>query len=217
MKKLIFATTFIIIFLVFVAPAMLALGIRFIPNDIQPPLEEARGLFWKFEISQDFVSTKENLNAIGMSIGNRNLKNKKDVTLFLYDKKGELLRTSVLNGMNIDDGAFIRFMFEIIPDSKDKEYTFVLSAPDARKEDLLEIFYVKDKPSWIGDLKFDEEVAEGGISLVTFHKPISRVGLIKTIYSDWVNRFLEDTPFFVFYIITVGFLTVYLLSKSRPF
>lgn len=218
MKKLIFATTFIIIFLVFVAPAMLALGIRLVPNDFQPPLKNPIELFGKFKISQDFVSTKENLSAMAMSIKNPNLKNKKDITLFLYDKEGELLRTSVLSGRNIGDGAFVKFMFETIADSKNKEYSFVLLAPSAKKEELLGVFYTDNKPLWIGDLRYNEEIVdEKGVAFVTFHKPVSRVGLIKTIYSDWINRLLGDTSFFVFYIITVGFLTVYLLSKSRPF
>lgn len=216
MKKLIFITSFAIVFLVFIAPAMLTFGIRFIPNDIQPSLEKTRGLFWEFEISQDFISTKENLTAIGMSIRNPNLKNKKDINLFLYDKEGELLRTSVLSGKNIGDGSFVRFGLEVIPDSKDKQYKFVLSAPDARGEDRLEIFYTNDKPFWIGDSEFDKEVVEGGVSFVTLHKPISRIGLIKEIYSGWLDRLLEDRAFSIVYILILTFLVGYLLhSQTR--
>jgi len=192
MKKLIFLTTLIVLFLVFIAPAVLALGIKYLPGDLQPPLEGTRGVYWIFEVSQEFFSPMDNLTALGMSIKNPNLKNKKDITLLLYDENGNLVRKSVLNGQNIEDGAFVRFLFDPVKDSKNRHFKFVLSAPDAGAEDLLEVFYTQKKPSWIGKMVAIEGVEEseidGGVSLVTLHKPESSLFVIKTIYRGWLAQ-----------------------------
>lgn len=190
MKKLIWATTLIILFAVFVFPAVLALGIRYLPANIQPSLEGTKDVYRTFTVSQEFTSLESRLTGIGMSIKNPNLKNKKDITLNLYNTKGDLLRTAILNGSVIEDGSFVKFMFDPIQDSKNQIYTFVLSCPSAGPEEVLPIFYTVNKPSWMGKMMYTETEVIGGVSMVMFNKPESKLIVIKEIYTNWFSRLL---------------------------
>lgn len=190
MKKIIWLTSLFVLFMVFLLPGVLALGIKTLPSGVQPPLEKTKDIYGLFTVSQEFVSLRPNLTSIAMSIKNPNLKNKKAVTLSLYDEDKNLIRTATLNGLNIDDGAFVKFTFDTIPDSLNKKYTFSLIAPEAGPEDLLSVFYTDKKPAWIGQLKFGKEDVAGGISLVTFHKPQSKMEVVKEIYSNLISRLL---------------------------
>ncbi len=190
MKKIIWITSIFILGMVFVLPAILALGIRVIPSDVQPSLNKTKDVYGLFTVTQEFTSLRPNMTSIGLSIKNPNLKNRKDVTLPLYNESGEIIRTSTLNGLNIDDGAFVKFTFDPITDSLNKKYSFTISAPFAGPEDLLALYCTDNKPSWIGQLIFDKEKVAGGLSMVTFHKPLSKAEVIKEIYSNLFSRLL---------------------------
>lgn len=190
MKKIIWITSIFILGMVFVLPALLALGIRVIPAEVQPPLNKTKDVYGLFTVTQEFTSLRPNMTSIGMSIKNPNLKNRQDITLDLFDEGGQMIRTAKLNGLNIDDGAFVKFTFDPIPDSLNKKYSLTISAPSAGPEDLLALFYTDNKPSWIGRLKFDKEEVVGGLSMVTFHKPVSKIEVIKEIYSNLFSRLL---------------------------
>lgn len=185
---MIWFTVLSILFAVFVLPGVLALGIKYIPYDIQPSLDKVKNIYGKYTVSQEFVSQEGQLTGIAMTIKNPNLKNKKDFFMDLYNDKGELQREVKFSGMNVEDGTYIKFLFDPIADSKGKNYLITLSNPSAGDEEVLGIYYTQKVPSWIGTMKFDLEEQEGGISIVTFHKPQSKWGVIKTIYSGWLKR-----------------------------
>lgn len=190
MKKLIGLTTIFVLFLIFVVPALLALGIKLIPGEDQPGYNSNQRLsvYGTRNVSQKFVSNDSNLSAIGTSIRNPNLKNKKDVILSLYDANKELLRTSVLSGQNIEDGNFVKFVFDPIVDSKGKTYTFTLSSPEAGTEDTVEVFYTQSSPSWIVEYTYDQKSYPGGIPIVLYFKPVGKWGVVKMIYASWLAR-----------------------------
>lgn len=169
----------------------MVLGIKIIPSDVQPPLQYTQDVYQDLYISQEFTSLLPNLTDIGMSIKNPNLKDQNDITLSLYDQNGQLVRTSKLNGLNIGDGAFVKFQFSPIIDSLNQRYSFTIMSPSSYPEDLFELFYTDDKPSWIGQMQFNGKNVVGGLSFVTFHQPVSKIGLIKSIYSDFISRFLH--------------------------
>lgn len=187
---MIWFTVLAVLFAVFVLPGILALGIRYIPYDIQPPLERVKNIYGKYTISQEFTSQEGQLTGIAMTIKNPNLKNKKDFFLDLYNDKGEMLREVKFNGANVEDGTYIKFLFDPIADSRGKKYLITLSNPSGDDEEVLGIYYTLNKPSWIGKMVFGLEEQEGGISLVTFYKPQSKLGVIKTIYTSWLSRLL---------------------------
>lgn len=200
MKKLIWFTTIFVLFLIFVAPALLALGIKLVPGEDQPGYDSNQRLsiYGKRDFTQKFISDGVNLSAIGTSIRNPNLKNKKDVILSLYDTNKKLIRTVVLNGQNIEDGNFVKFVFDPIADSQGKTYIFTLSTPEAGPEETIEVFFVEDGrstqilPSWIVEYTYDQKAYSGGLPIVLYYKPGSKVEVIKEVYSSWFSRLLPQ-------------------------
>jgi hypothetical protein len=192
MKKLIWFTTISIVFIVFFAPAILALGIKLIPGENQPGYnsDQRLSIYGTRGITQKFISNSANLSAIGTSIRNPNLKNKKDIILTLFGENMEMVRTSVINGQNVEDGNFIKFVFDAIPDSKNKTYIFTLTSPDAGPEETIEVFYTQNMPSWIEQYSYDKYTYPGGLPIVLYFKPVSKTAVIKVIYSDLFSRFL---------------------------
>ncbi|KKQ91850.1 MAG: hypothetical protein UT58_C0001G0035 [Microgenomates group bacterium GW2011_GWC1_39_7b] len=197
MKKLIWFTTATILFLVFLFPAVLAMGIKLIPNGDQPGYnsDQRLGVYGIRDISQKFISEKANLSAIGTSIRNPNLQNKKDIIFTLFDEKMNIVRTTIINGRNVEDGNFIKFVFEPIFDSKNKTYTFEIVSPDAGPGDTIEVFYVENgislqsMPNWIVEYTYDKKIHKGGLPIVLYFKPTSKFEIIKEIYTNLFSRF----------------------------
>jgi hypothetical protein len=188
MKKLVWLTSLLVVFALLVLPAGLSLGLKYLPANIQPSLDETRDIYSVRTVSQSFMSLKPRLTAIGMTIRNLNLKNKKDLIFSLYSTKGELLRRVIYNGANIEDGDFIKFVFDPIPDSQNQNYTFVLECPTAGAEEVLPVFITKTKPSWLGNLIYNNEPDAGGVAIVAFYKPESKLKVIEEIYSNLFSR-----------------------------
>jgi hypothetical protein len=192
MKKMIWLTTISILFMLFVVPGILSLAIKMIPANDQPGYDYNRRLaiYAKREISQEFVSRENNLTAIATSIRNPNLKNKKEVILKLFDNNKNLIRTSVLNGLNIEDGDFVRFVFPVIPDSKGKPYFFTLASPEAGEGETIEVFIIDKPTAGITQYAYGDQIYPGGIPMVTFHEPQGRLEVLKKVYSNWFSRLL---------------------------
>lgn len=193
MKKLIWATTIAILFLVFVVPGLLALPIDMLPANDQPgySVNDKLSLYGKRTISQTFTAQADNLTAIGISLGNPNLKNKKGIILSLYDENNNLLTASVLNGLNLEDGDFVKFVFSPISESEGKKYSFTIISPEAGPEEVIYIYHTKTIPDWSQWAKFTdgiEKEVEGGLPFVTFHKPKSKLDVIKKVYSRFLPR-----------------------------
>lgn len=195
MKKLIIFTSLFVLFLVFLMPGVLASLLRMVPANIQPGFDsDIRLSIYKLrDYTQYFVSKNPNLTAIGTSIRNPNLNNRTDIILTLYDKEGVAVRSATLNGFNVEDGGFVKFVFDPISDSKDKEYSFNISSPGAGPEETIEVFILntKDEPSGITEYVYQEEVHEGGVPMVLFNKPVSKLDTLKSVYSSWLSRLLS--------------------------
>ncbi len=218
--KIIIFTTVLVLILVCILPALLALGIRNVPDRYQPSLDRVQEAYGDVVISQSFISTRDNISMIGLSIKNPNLENKKDISMNIYDKDNNLLRKSTLNGKSIPDGDFIKFKFPPIQDSKNKMITFSLSAPSSGKTEALEIFLTKQSISGVeylkvSPIKVDDQEASMSTSFVPFYKVSSPIALMSEIYIDWVKRFFADRIFSVVYILLIASLTAILLSKSK--
>ena len=195
MKKLIWLTTLLILFIVFFVPAFLALGIKLIPNGDQPGYrpDQRLSIYGKRDVTQKFISSAGNLSAIGTSVRNPNLKNKKDIVLSLYNEKMEMVRTVTINGQNVEDGNFIKFIFDPILDSTNKTYFFSLGSPDAGPEETIEVFVSQNMPVWIEQYVYDDKSYQGGLPIVLYFKPVSKIMVIKSIYLDLFSRLL-NTP-----------------------
>ncbi len=195
MKKMVWLTTVSVLLLVFVAPAVLASSLKMIPVNNQPGYNpNLRLSIYKIrDFSQKIVAKEENLTAIGTSIRNPNLKNKTDVIFTLYDNSGSVIRTSVLNGQNLEDGSFVKFVFPVIPDSLGKEYLFTITSPGAGPEETIEVFIMNapEASSGIIEYTYEGETHPGGIPLVAYSQPGSKLETIKNVYSNWLSRLLH--------------------------
>lgn len=190
MKKIIFLTTSAVILAVFVVPFVAGLFIKMIPIGDQPSYDfnNKRGVSGDFRLTQEFTSLNSNLTAVGTSLGNPNLKNQKEVIFDLTDANGNLVREVKVNGANIPDGAFFRFTFDPIENSKGVRYFFTISSPGAGPEELINIFFSNGKTSWIGPASYGTEINDNGLPIVAYFKPESRVGVAKDIYLSWLKR-----------------------------
>ena len=191
MKKMIWFTTISILFMLFIMPAIMASTIKMTPAGDQPGYGPRRlSIYGTKELLQKFVSKEKNLTAIGTTVKNPNLKNKKEVILNLFDSNHNLVRKSILNGFNIGDGDFVKFVFDVVPDSTNKEYSFTLSSPTAGADEIIEVFLVDNPAEGIIEYTFAEEVHQGGIPMVTFHKPQNKWEVIMKVYSNWLSKLL---------------------------
>jgi hypothetical protein len=209
------------IFIIFVAlflPAFLSLGIRFVPYDIQPSLDRVETIAGYQIVSQEFISQSDRLMGFALSLKNPYLRNKKDIALKVYDN-GQLIRTSILNGGHIEDGQYVKFLFEPIDGSLNKPLRLTLSSADSNSNEALQVFYTANKQTWVGDLKLNEELVPGfAVSFVTLHQPASIFAPAIDIYSGWFNRLIADFSFFIFYLVFIliglGFLVFNRISKK---
>ncbi|MFZ3302001.1 MAG: hypothetical protein WA152_04785 [Microgenomates group bacterium] len=191
-KLIIKFTTFVILFVLFVFPAMLAMLIKMIPANDQPGYGQMGrvSVYGDRTFTQYFVSKMNNLTSVATTIKNPNLRNTREINFNLYDMDSKLIRSVLLNGFNIGDGDFVKIIFEPIPDSLQKKYYFNLSSPSAGEEEIIEIF-LTEPTNEILEYTYDGETKAGGAPIVTFHKPNSRLETVKSIYSNLISKLLH--------------------------
>lgn len=207
--KTFIVTSFILPFLVFIAPVVLSFGIHYVPYEFQPPILGDESLFKGRELSQGMKVPKDRLAAIGLSIRNFNLQTKGNIVLEVFSDDS-LVRRSVISGYSIGDGGIVRFGFDPISHSSDKVFTFRLTAPDVNQEKAFRIYTTDKKLDWVGRLSANEVLMDKPLSFLMYFSPQSRWSLIKNIYSFWFQRFWGDRLFAIVYFIIVSILVVLL-------
>lgn len=220
--RLVAFTTITIIVLVFILPAILSFGVRILPQNDQPSLDKTQKIYENLIVSQSFISKTKNLSAVGVSLKNPNLSNKKDIVLSVYGEDGTLIRSITLNGKNIADGKFVKFKFNSIADSKNKQFIFTLTAPTTTKEEAdssnaLEVFLSDQKQENISYFKIGDSEVLGNVAFVSFSKPPYPTYALESIYSKWLNKLTADWQFFTTYtvlIFTLVGLLLYQLARS---
>lgn len=196
-------TIILVIFMTFVLPTILSLGIRSIPDRFQPSLDRTEKVYGSETITQTFVAKDDGLSAIGVSIKNPNLANKKDISLLILDRDNKILATSTLNGRIIQDGDFIKFKFVPIKDTQNMRLTLVFSAPSANQEEALEIFLTNQRLAGIDPVKVDSQETDERTSFVGFYKAPSLFSPLLEIYSGWMKRLVADLPFSLIYTLLI--------------
>jgi len=204
----------LVVFVVFALPAILSFGIKFIPYSYQTPLSNTEDIFEGKSVRQYFYAKENKLTAIGMSLKNPNLVNKKDIILNLY--KGEsLIATSTINGQVIPDGDLVKFVFNPIENSKENYYSFTLSAPQVDKEHALSVYYTNHPDDVVGDLYVDGMQTKIPLSIITYYKPQSRLSLVAGLYSGGMNKFFADKEFSSIYLMILSVLLGFLVLNRR--
>lgn len=208
MRILVYSLILIILF-IFILPVVLSLSLRNIPVSSQPSLKHTERIFQDRIISQVFISRKDNLSAIGVSLKNPYLVNKKDIVLKIFNNKGELLRESILNGRDIKDGDFVEFIFPPIKDSVDQVYQFQLYADSTDEKEALEVFMTDD---YLSDSKSDKNM-----SFVSFYQPENIFSTYFDILKDLTNRMSGDSVFMSIYLLIffISIMFLLLLQKRK--
>lgn len=199
-------TVVFVFLIVLVLPAVLSLGIRYIPNSFQPSLGNTRQIYDDSTAFQSFTAEKDLFSGLGVSIKNPNFANKKDIILEIFEGDKKLLRTVTLNGKSIADGNFVKFYFPPVEGSLGKTYTFVFSAPTATIDDALEVFLVDKKLP-------DKDPAD--VSFVSFYRTPTFYSLPLEIYNQWFGKLTSDFPFFVSYLAIILVLLFLAIKPSR--
>ncbi len=215
-----------------ILPALLSLGIRIIPGQMQPSLGTTERIYSTSVVTEAFAASRNNLNGIGLSLKNPNYQNKQNVVVSLFSEEGELLSESTVNGASIPDGDFIKFIFKPIEESRGKNFVFVLSSVWSQDSDATEVFYANEKvinPQKLLNGKIPclskssdpkiimidpknnpgctlvllENSKKANVSYITFYKATNPFLTIQEIYLGWWNRLYADKPFFVAYLLIV--------------
>lgn len=218
MSKLVIFTTIFVFMLITLLPISLTFGIKFIPGGIQPSLGNTKSIYEQFTLSQSFISPKDNLAGIGVSIKNPNFANKKQAFVNIYDSDNRVIRSATLNGQNIADGKFVKIFFDPIYDSGSKKFTWSIASPTSNFDDALQIFLTKNKPEWSLDFKVGEKLTEESLSYVTLHRPKNLTEVAVKVLSSLVNRLVGDKTFFITYFLVILILlgsVIYLSFKKR--
>jgi len=191
-------TVIFVFFLLLLAPALLSLGIREIPLKSQGALVNRHKIYGDIVARQEFISQKNGLSAIAVTIRNFNLVNKKDITLTLVSED-KVVREAKLNGANIPDGAFVKFKFDSIPDSFGKRYLLYISSPNSTSAEAFEIYFGEDNKT---------------VAFSDYYKISSKAALIRDIYKSFALKMFADRIFAVFYLaLTVG--SAFYLGRKR--
>lgn len=199
--------------LIIIIPVLLSIKISYLPDRLQPGLGATERIYKDVTLTQGFESKKNNLSGIGLSIKNPYFRNKNDLILSIKDTNGSLLRTMSINGANIEDGSFLILKFDSLNNSKNKNYSFELSAPGSENSDSLEVFYTKNLPAGDTPLELNGKDNDMSLAYVAYYKQQNLFLSWIDIYTSVILRMFKDTGFFIFYLLLVIGL-VFILSKN---
>lgn len=200
MSKLVILSLIFVFLMIVIIPLGLALLIKLIPGGVQPSLGNTEKIYGTVSLSQAFVSPKDNLTGIGVSIKNPNFANKKRATVNIYDNENKLIRTVVLNGSNIADGKFVKILFEPVVDSKDKKFIWSIISAESNFDDALQVFLTDKRPGWSLSLFVNNELSQQSLSYVTLHGRSYPAEVLVMVINEWVNKIKGDKIFSLTYI-----------------
>lgn len=181
-------TVVFVLFILLLAPALLAFGLREIPFQGQGALTNRHKIYGDIVARQEFTSNKPNLSAIAVTIRNFNLINKKDMTLSVISD-GKVIRQATVNGASIPDGALVKFKFDPISDSSGKKYILTMASLASTSAEAFELYFGEDNKS---------------IALSDYYQASSKIELIGDIYKSFLMRFFADGVFAGFYLVVIG-------------
>lgn len=212
--RIYFYILFLVATFLIVLPVCLSLGIQNIPNNFQSSLSKTINIDSASTIKQFFVSPENRLNGLGMSIKNPNYANKTDLVLQLYDENDNLVRTVAKSGSVITDGGFIKFIFEPIPNSRGRKYSFVLLALDSNPKEPFSIFVTKEQSSQALGLLVGQKPRNEQISFVSYYKTNSIFATIYKIYYGFITKLMADPAFTIVYLSIIVLGLGYIIKEG---
>ena len=161
-------TVIFVLLLLFFTPALLSLGIRFIPDRQMPETGGSQKVYIGNTLNFEVKNPDKNLVGVVVRVKN-STRNNTFLKLQLLNENNNLVAESVVNGLSILDGSEVRFSFSTF---KDQTFKGVFTS-DAIEQNAMEIYLERDSNS---------------SAYVLLYKPASRLGLIGGIYSGWLKH-----------------------------
>lgn len=164
-------TLLFVLLLVFLMPAILSLGIRYLPGREVPQTGRSVIVSRDRKLEFNLVNPKNNLMGIGVVVKNPR-RSEANLTFQLWGERNNLLRESTVSGLTIPDGALVKFLFPPVNLSAQTGYQFMFTS-NADEEQAMEIYLEQGRNIPV---------------FLSYYKPGSRLALIGNIYSSWLKR-----------------------------
>lgn len=167
-------TIIFVLFLVFISPIILSLGIRFVPDR---PMAETGGsikVHAEKDLNFDLGPAKDNLVGVVVRVKN-GIRNDTFLKLQLFDEKNNLIAESLVNSLSILDGSEVRFSFSSLT-LQGATLQGVFTS-DAIEQNAMEIYLKKgsENPAY-----------------VLLYRPVSHLDLVGNIYFGWLKHLFAD-------------------------
>ena len=121
----------------------------------------------------------------------------KEQPVIKLEKKADYILAEIAGLAKVDSTRAIELGLDLkrsvedsrknIGDKKNQKYYFVISSPDATSQETIDLFLIKPTSEVI-EYTYDEETKQGGIPMVTFHKPESKWQTIKSVYLNLFSK-----------------------------
>lgn len=170
-------------------PVIFALSLTFFVRrqpDIGQPQENTQvWIYSGHPVTQGFTPRNNGVNVITIYLKNVSLRNRDPFIFQLSDTNG-VLRTIRINGYNIGDGDNVRFQFDPVADSGNKQFTLSLSSESP-----------KELAVGVG---FSEEAQS--IAFQTYYFPTSRLNSVITITMQFIRSLFQ--PMLIIFVVFSG-------------
>jgi hypothetical protein len=120
-------------------------------------------------VSQRIRVNNPNFFQIQVRVKNPNRENDQVHIFNLLDEEGNLVKTFEINGLSLGDDFDLDLTFPSIKDSKDKQYTLTIKAPQGVKEGS-EIILPYNKNDSEEGLSVDGKIIPGRLAYYTYYK-----------------------------------------------
>lgn len=183
------------------------LFIKVVPDGFQTSLDFSEQIYGPFVVEQTFSVDKNYLSGLALTIRNPSA-NKSDLNFKLRDSQGQILRHKSLHGANIPDGDFVKFNFEPITDSKDRQFNLVLESVDSTQEQAFGVYMSKQMSPGFEPIRVKGEVKNGQMAILEYYGYPNKLVQIWAVLSDFSKRFYSDVIFGIIFTVSI----IYLIS-----
>ncbi len=122
--------------------------------------------------AESFISEVNGLNSVEVYMATYGHQNLKDVIFHLKSSpsSGDIA-TVKINASDISDNSNIDFKFPRIPDSRGKQYYFIIEAPGADPNDSITAWYSDSDTYASGTAYYNQKPQNGDLAFKTHYKP----------------------------------------------
>lgn len=182
-----------------------AFGIKSVPMIIQDRYNQPTGeIYGDIVIGQSFVATENNLSRVDIQFATSTRKNTEEIIFGLREAAStrEIVNIT-LSAENIIDGAYHNFVFDPIPESKEKSYIFYIHSPRSTPGSNIAICYTAEDVYSNGTAQINDKPIEGDLRFRVYY-----TYTLLDIISSTFKKFMRDNPFALAYTLFIGVISL---------